>query len=105
MRCLQLSKTFTRCFSDINMHEYVPHTLQFWTGNRGRSVIVTVYMDCGKKSKKSRELVEIMPSDDWKGLKKGARKRGVHRFSKGGGKDTQAREQKRKMDRRGGEGE
>lgn len=66
-------------------------------------------MDCGKKSKKSRELVEIMPADDWKGLKKGVRKRGVHRFSKGGlgvgGKDTQAREQKRKMDRRGGEGE
>lgn len=39
------------------------------TGNRGCSVIV--YMDCGKKSKKSRGLVEILPADDWRGLKKG----------------------------------
>lgn len=51
------------------------HTPFSLTGNRGCSVIVIVYMDCGKKSKKSRELVEIMPADDWKGLKKGARKK------------------------------
>lgn len=44
------------------------------TGNRGCSVIVIVYMDCGKKSKKSRGLVEIMPGDDWRGSKK--KKRG-----------------------------
>lgn len=41
------------------------------TGNRGCSVTVIVYMDCGKKSKKGRGLVEILPADDWSGLKKG----------------------------------
>lgn len=64
-------------FRYINMHKYVPHTLQFLSGNRGCGVIVIVYMDCGKKSKKSRELVEIMPADDWKGLKKGAQKKRI----------------------------
>lgn len=48
------------------------------TGNRGCSVIVIVYMDCGKKSKKGRELMEILPADDWSGLKKrGAGRKGL----------------------------
>lgn len=37
-------------------------------------LLLLFYVVCGKKSKKSRELVEIMPADYWKGLKKGARK-------------------------------
>lgn len=41
------------------------------TGNRGCSVIVIVYMDCGKKSKKGRGLVEILPADDWRGFNEG----------------------------------
>lgn len=28
-------------------------------------------MDCGKKSKKGRGLIEILPADDWRGLNKG----------------------------------
>lgn len=92
MRRLQLSKTFYDAFQ-IDMHEDVPHTLQVLTGNRSCTVIVIVYMDCGNKSKKSRELVEIMPADDWKGFKKSgteetylSEERAVHRFSKEQGK-------------------
>lgn len=50
---------------------YINVCLEFMTENRACSVSVIVYEDCGKKSKKSRGLVEVMPAHDWKGLKRG----------------------------------